>query len=389
LVSDYGIACEFLRVPGYLYTETDRDVDMLHRELDAMLRAGLPVSGIRDIGLPFPVKYAIEVGNQAMFHPLKYLHGLADAISGQGVTIYEHTAIGEVKEEDGRVEVKIDGGSVSAGALIYATHIPPGLKPVDTQVAPYRSYVIACKTERQYPVGLFWDTARPYNYIRVYHDGTQTWLIGGGKDHKTGQESDTESPYQALDGFLRDHFQVRTIEYRWSAQVYEPVDGLGYIGVEPGTKSIYYATGYAGNGMTYSNVAARLISDLILDRPNPYADLYSPSRFKPLASMADYVAENVNAAVRLIGDRLAEDGEVYGEIANGEGKIMRVNGQQVAAYRDSNGVLNKLSPVCPHMKCIVHWNTAEKTWDCPCHGGRFTPTGEWIEGPPQHGLSRL
>lgn len=389
LVSDYGIDCEFLRVPGCLYTESDRDIDMLHRELDVMLRAGLPVSGLSEVGLPFPIKYAIEVGNQALFNPLKYLYGLADAISGQGVTIYENTAIGDVKEEDGRVWATVEGGSVSAGALIYATHIPPGLKPVDTQVAPYRSYVIACKTDHQYPVGLFWDTARPYNYIRTYHDGEETWLIVGGKDHKTGQEADTQSAYQALERYVRGHFQLRSIEYRWSAQVYEPVDGLAYIGVEPGAERIYYATGYAGNGMTYANVAARLLTDLILDRPTPYAELYSPSRFKPAASITDFVAENVNAAARLIGDRLAEDAEVYGDVANGEGKIVRVNGEQIAAYRDPHGVLHRLSPVCPHMKCIVHWNTAEKSWDCPCHGARYTATGEWIEGPAKHALTKI
>lgn len=389
LVRDYEIDCDYQRLPGYLYTEKQSDVEMLTQEYEAMKAAGLPVSMQAQPDLPFPIVQAIRVEDQAQFHPLKYLNALAQVATRLGCAIYEQSKVVKIEDNEDGVRVETEGGSVSAGAVFMATHVPPGLNVVDTQVAPYRSYVIACKTAGQYPDGLYWDTEDPYNYTRAYRHNGEQWLIVGGKDHKTGQNDDTNERFAALEAYAREHFAVESISYRWSAQVYEPVDGLGYIGLSPGANHYYYATGYSGNGMTYANVAARLVTDLILNHENPYQDVYSPARIKPVASAADYVRENVNVFSRLIGDRLKREANSFDDVAPGEGKVIRMEGKQIAVYRDADGTVHALSPVCPHMKCIVGWNTAEQTWDCPCHGGRFAADGTWLEGPPMHNLETL
>ena len=386
LVREYNIDCDFRRVPGFLYTEKQDDVEMLRQEYEVMHELGLPASLVTQLDLPFSVRLGIRVDDQAQFHPLRYLYALAQIATNLGCSIFENSKVTKIEDNENGVRIETENSSVSASAVFMATHIPPGLNVVDTQVAPYRSYVVACKTADQYPLGLFWDTEEPYHYTRVYEQDGERWLIIGGKDHKTGQNENTDASFLELEDYARQHFAVTSVMNRWSAQVYEPVDGLAYIGKSPGAHHYYEATGYSGNGMTYANIAARLVTDLILGRENPYVGLYSPSRIKPVASAADYVRENVNVATRFVADRLKNDADTLAEIQPGEGRVVRLNNQQVAVYRDDAGIVHTLSPVCPHMKCIVGWNKAEHTWDCPCHGGRFTATGDWIEGPPLHNL---
>jgi glycine/D-amino acid oxidase-like deaminating enzyme/nitrite reductase/ring-hydroxylating ferredoxin subunit len=389
LMRQHGIDCDYRTVPGYLYAEAEEQVEEVEREAEALRRAGLSAALVPDPGLPFPVQRAVRIDDQGQFHPLKYLYGLARMLQQRGVALYEQSPVRRIEDNEDGVRIETEYGSLDARAVFMATHIPPGINLVDTLVAPYRSYVLACSVTEPVPQGLYWDTAEPYHYTRTQTEQEQTWLIVGGKDHKTGEETDTDSRFEQLELYARAHFPVDSVAYRWSAQVYEPVDGLAYIGRSPGANHYYYATGYAGNGMTYANVAARLVSDLILGRANPYADLYSPARFKPLASAADFLRENASVVAHRIGDYLRTDAETLDDVAPGEGKVVAWGDDQVAAYRDASGHLHTLSPVCTHLGCRVHWNGAEKTWDCPCHGGRFSATGDWLEGPPMHPLERV
>ena len=386
IVRDLQIECDFTRVPVYLYTEQPQAVDEIKQEIEAARRAGLNAAYTEQIPLPFSTKGALWLPDQAQFHPLRYLFQVAAAIPGGGSHIFEHSRIQDI-QDGSPCQVKTEEGSVTADTVIMATNVPPGLHVVDTEVAPYRSYVMALRTDDIIPEGLYWDTEDPYHYIRWANTGGGRVLLVGGYDHKVGQNDDTESAYRALYEYAQRHFQVNAVVGRWSGQTYEPADSLAYIGLSPGAEHVYLATGYGGLGMTYSNVAARLLTDLIMGRPNPYADLYSPARIKPLASAVDFVRENVNVMKRFVGDRLSSEVDSFADIPTGEGRIVGSANAQIAAYRDESGELHMLSPVCPHMKCIVQWNSAEKSWDCPCHGGRFTPTGDWIEGPPAHNLT--
>jgi glycine/D-amino acid oxidase-like deaminating enzyme/nitrite reductase/ring-hydroxylating ferredoxin subunit len=383
-VQQKQIDCDFQRVSGYLYTEFPEKVSEIEKEVEAARTCGIPCELTHSVPLPFPIQAALKVDHQAQFHPLKYLAALAREIPGSGSHIFEQTHV-ESFEDGEPCRVITNRGTVTARSVVLATHIPIGLNiSLQTRVAPYRSYVIAVHlANREVPVGLFWDTEDPYNYIRSYGD----LVLIGGRDHKTGQDDEADRRYDELEAYTRQHFNVRDIAYRWSAQVYEPVDGVPYIGKNPGSEHVYVATGYAGNGMTYGTIAARLLADLLPGRENRWSDVYDPARVKPLASAGGFIKENLNVAQHFVADRLAApDADSLSEVTAGQGKIVEIKGEKVAAYRSPEGKLHLLAPQCKHMGCLVQWNNAESTWDCPCHGGRYSPTGEVIEGPPPSNL---
>ncbi|NJO01385.1 MAG: FAD-dependent oxidoreductase [Bacteroidia bacterium] len=234
---------------------------------------------------------------------------------------------------------------------------------------------------------MFWDTYEPYHYIRNASYQGEEILIVGGYDHKTGDDDETAS-YQQLEHYIKTHFTIKEIIFRWSAMFFEPADGLPYIGKSPFKAHTYIATGYSGDGLLFSQVAARVLADQIQGIENPYSKLYSPSRINISASWKDFMKENLSVAKHLIVDRFKNEAEYPEEIRKGEGKIMRLEGKLTAVYRDETGHFHRLSPVCAHMKCIVSWNNAEKTWDCPCHGARYSPMGEVLEGPATQGLEQ-
>ena len=256
---------------------------------------------------------------------------------------------------------------------------------IHSKQAAYRTFAIGARVPPDtVPAALYWDTANPYHYVRLQGDV----LIVGGEDHKTGQQDDAYDRFAYLDAWTRERFPIGEVEYHWSGQVMEPVDGLGFIGRNPGDKrNILVATGDSGHGMTHGTIAGILLTDLIHDRPNPWEMLYDPSR-KSLRSAAHYVKENVNVAKQYLD--YVSPGEVSSveEIRPGHGAVVRQGLTKLAVYRDEDGALHPLSAVCPHLGCIVHWNTLEGTWDCPCHGSRFGTDGRVLNGPAAAGLAR-
>jgi Rieske Fe-S protein len=264
-----------------------------------------------------------------------------------------------------------------------------GFTHVHTMVAPYRTYAVASPETGDHPDGLFWDTADPYHYIRWQETNEGTFLIVGGEDHRVGENDDTEAAFARLQEYVRTCFGPREIRYRWSGQVIEPHGGLPLIG---GADRVYIATGYSGQGMTFGTAAAMLVADLIEGTANPWAALFDPAHVRPHMTTREFITENLHFPAHLAADRLASqdvEAKTTDEVLAGEGKIVSVEGKKIAAYRDDAGTLHCVSPVCTHMKCDVAWNTAEKTWDCPCHGSRFTPDGEVLNGPASAPLEQI
>jgi Rieske Fe-S protein len=252
-------------------------------------------------------------------------------------------------------------------------------------LAAYSTYAIGARLPAgAVPEALFWDTADPYRYLRIDRREGYDYAVFGGKDHKTGQETDTAKRYADLEKMLRGICPESVVAHRWSGQVIEPTDGLPYIGET--AEGQFVATGFAGNGMTFGTIAAFMVRDAILGLTNPWRDLFSVER-KKLSALWDYLKENKDYPYYLIKQRLSSaEGASMDDVGREQGKILRIDGKKVAVYRDGSGQVTKLSPVCTHMGCIVAWNPAEKTWDCPCHGSRFHPTGDVFAGPAEEGL---
>ncbi|WMJ72453.1 FAD-dependent oxidoreductase [Cytophagaceae bacterium ABcell3] len=383
-----GIKCGFKRIPGFYYTDIQEHAQDIEEEYEHLKKTILDVSIKENAPLPFETYKAIKHENQAWFNAQEYLHGLAEAIDKSGSKIYEHSRVIHIEEKDDYFIITTEEGKLKAEKLVLATHLPIFFNVLQTVSAPYRSYVVAARVEKgSIPEGLFWDTAEPYHYIRSCHSESHDYLIVGGEDHKTGHLENAHEQYAKLEHYVKSHFKVEEIEYKWSAQYYEPADGLPYIGKSPFSKKTFVATGFSGDGLVYGTIAARIIADLIAGKDNKWLYAYDASRFTPAASAYDFIRENADAAKHFIADRVDND-ETTAELYSGEGKILEIDGEKLAVSRDESGELNAVSPVCTHLKCIVNWNKAEKSWDCPCHGSRFDGKGEIICGPAVKNLEK-
>jgi Rieske Fe-S protein len=287
--------------------------------------------------------------------------------------------------------VTLEGGrTIAADHVVMAAYAPLNRFALQTKIAHYRSYAIAFLPNATVPPALFWDTSDPYHYTRTASiDGTR-WLVVGGEDHKTGQNHDTAQSYAKLIAYASKRFGEVIVKHQWSGQIIESMDGLPFIGKNRGSSRVLVATAYSGNGMTFGTLAAMMLTDRILGRDNPWAALYDASRVKPIAGGKDFVRENLDVSLHLIGDRMKRaDASSLDEVGRGEGKVVRLEGKKLAVYRDDRGTLHAFSPVCKHLGCHVDFNTAEKTWDCPCHGSRFgSADGAVINGPATAGLDR-
>ena len=386
-----GIDCEFERLNGYLFVPPGEDVRVLERELAAAHRAGLADVRISRGALlgRYPLGPCLVFPRQAQFHPLKYLRAIAQAIEHRGGRICTMTHAIEI--EDGtpaRVETKA-GPVVTAGAVVVATNTPVNDRvAIHTKQAAYRTYVIAVPVlAESIAPALYWDTGDPYHYIRLARGVGGDVLIVGGEDHKTGQAPDDERAcFASLEAWIASRLpEAGQVAYRWSGQIMEPVDGLAFIGRNPGNDNVYIATGDSGNGMTHGTIAGMLLGDLLLKRENPWSSLYDAGR-KPLRAAKEFLKENVNVAAQYAD--LLKGGELASidELPRGTGAVIRRGAHKIAAYRDSHGSLHELSAVCPHLGCVVNWNAVESSWDCPCHGSRFAPDGTVLNGPANRGL---
>jgi len=396
IASEEGIACDFERVPGHLFVARDESSAVLERELEATHAAGLSRVEL----LPATPALGAHAGpclrfpHQAQFHPLRYLAGLAAAIERHGGHVFTHVHAEAVEAKGSTQRVKTRGRRhVDAGAVIAATNAPIlGPQAIHAKQAAYLSYVIGARVPAgTVPHGLYWDTEDPYHYVRLQRrtpPAASEVLIVGGEDHKTGQADDSVTRYRALEEWARERFpMIEEVEFRWSGQVMNSLDGLAFIG--PASKDepdVYLATGDTGMGMTHGTIAGMLLRDLILGRDNPWRTLYDPSRLI-LRSLPTLVRENVNVAAQYADWITPAEVSSVDDIAPGQGALLRRGLAKIAAYRDAGGRLHERSAVCPHLACIVAWNSAETTWDCPCHGSRFDAVGHVINGPANADLA--
>ena len=393
ICTEEDIDCGFARVDGYLVQgEGDRHAGVLDREYDAALRAGLDVERVP--GAPGALAVfgdALRFRNQARFHALEYLAGLARAVARLGGRIHTGTRVVAVDGGDNAGATTANGARVQADAVVVATNVPFNDRlAVHTKQAAYRTYVLALRIPPDsVPDALLWDTLDPYHYVRIAHARNGTWLLVGGEDRKTGQDEAPLARYEVLEHWAREHFPMAgEAGYRWSGQVIEPIDSLAFIGRNPGlADNVFIATGDSGNGLTHGTIAGLLLSDLIGGRDSPWRELYAPNR-RTLRAAGEFLRENLNF-VPYYGE-LATGGDIEGvqALEPGAGAILRHGLHKIAAFRDDAGELHLHSAVCPHLGCVVHWNGVERSWDCPCHGSRFDAyDGERLNGPADRGLT--
>jgi glycine/D-amino acid oxidase-like deaminating enzyme/nitrite reductase/ring-hydroxylating ferredoxin subunit len=383
IVHEHEIDCDWERRAAYAYTEQGSFVERIEQEVQAAQQAGVRATYTEQTDLPWPVKAAVRLDDQAQFHPHRYCLALARLIDGDGSRVFEQTRAVDV-QEGATCIVKTDRHDVRAAYVVLATHLPfLDRGAFFAKCHPEREYVLAVALEDAVPKGMYISAEQPTRSIRQHPFDGGELLILSGDSHKTGQDDDSERHYAALEQFARERFAVRSIEYRWSTQDHMTVDHVPYIGrLRRRSELLYMATGFNKWGMTNGTIAGVVISDQILGRENPWNDLFDPKRVKPLASATQFVKENVNVARRFVGDRLTQRSSVaLDELAPGEGQVTTAGAKQIAVSCDEQGTLHALSARCTHMGCIVRWNSAERTWDCPCHGSRFALDGTVLEGP--------
>jgi glycine/D-amino acid oxidase-like deaminating enzyme/nitrite reductase/ring-hydroxylating ferredoxin subunit len=385
-----GIDCDFRRQPSYLYLSEGADRAKLEKEAEAAVEAGLPAALVETTPLPYPVEAAVRFDNQAEFHVRKYLLALVERIGRTGCRIFDGSRALDVTE-GAPCKVTTADGEVSADRVVIATHYPFLDRSLAfARVHPTRSYAIVCDIASDPPPGMYINGNSPTRSLRaVPLDGRELLLVSG-EGHRTGEGGDTQERYRALERFARQHWEVRSIDYRWSTQDNVTIDGVPYVGrLTPRTDRLFMATGFAKWGMSAGAAAGLLLSDLLLGRDSPWASLYDPNRFKPLAAGPKLLEENARVGLHFFGDRLRKRGRrAIEELAPGEGDIVRHRGEKVAGHRRDDGTLVAVSARCTHLGCQLNWNTAERSWDCPCHGSRFTPEGKVLQGPAVHGLER-
>jgi glycine/D-amino acid oxidase-like deaminating enzyme/nitrite reductase/ring-hydroxylating ferredoxin subunit len=395
IITKENINCDMVTLDGYLFAGDPSHIKLLRMEYDAATRAGL--YGIELLNSSplntMSTGPCLRFPNQLQIHPMKYLSALSNLIKEGGGKIFTRTHVSEVKGgERASVHTK-DGFIVDCGSVVVATNAPiNNLFAIHTKQHPYRSYVIGMQIPKNnVPTGLYWDTLDPYHYLRVEtSEPDYDVLIVGGEDHKTGQDIHPETRYQALESWTRERFPLAgDIHYRWSGQIMEPLDGLAYLGHNPMDKNnVYVITGDSGNGMTHCTIGAILITDQIMGRKNPWEELYNPSRIS-FKTTGEFVRENANVAAQY-ADWFSQKAKPYAdEIPYEEGVVFRDGLKMIAAFKNRNGSFEMMSAACPHLGGVVHWNSVEKSWDCPCHGSRFDYYGKVIEGPACEDLKKV
>jgi glycine/D-amino acid oxidase-like deaminating enzyme/nitrite reductase/ring-hydroxylating ferredoxin subunit len=388
-IKEFAIECDFNRVPWSLFAENSAGKSFVEKEKQAAQEAGLAVT--EHFAIQLPIETGFTVDNQAQFNPLEYVVSLAKHIKSPDCQMYEMTKATDVTEGE-TCTVTTPNGKVHAQHVVMATHSPKGIYAVHMNMGPYREYAVGVTLNGDYPAaGVWWDMLAHEHYsLRTYDTTKGKILMVLGEMHKVGQKENNHECYDNLEKFLRARFDVASVEFKWSAQQFKPSDGIPYIGLSTGNTKTYIATGFSADGLTYGTLASMIISDQILGIENKWSKTYDASRITPFASAKEFIKENVNVAFEFVKDRFTKDeAKEFSEVLPGQGKVMEVDGKKCGVHRDENGKLHVVSAVCTHMGCINHWNEVEQSWDCPCHGSRFSIDGEVLEGPAYTTLKKV
>lgn len=384
LVEEDQIDCDFSRRSAYTFTESEQGLKEIEAEVEAALKLGLPASFVRETSLPFAIAGAVKFENQAQFHPRKYLLHLANAVQGDGSFVFEDSRVLQIEEEKTACRVVTARGVVTSKDVVITTHLPivdSGLFFAKTY--PKRSYIVGAKIEAERaPEGMFIGSGTGYFSIRTTPGPDGLLLLVGGGGHKVGEVTHTEEAYQEVEDFARARFGIETFDYRWSNQDLVSFDKVPYIGqLTPLNPHLHIATGFSLWGMTNGTLSGMLLADRILGIENPWAKLYDSLRVTPFATPTS-VKQTISVGMHWLGDRLkGTDASDLSQVAPGTSELLTIDGEKIAAHRDDQGVMHAVSAVCPHLGCIMAWNSAEKSWDCPCHGSRFDCDGAVLNGP--------
>lgn len=387
IIAEENIDCDFKRIDGYLYLSPDKPPEYLQEELKSSHRAGF-----HDVTLEASPRFFATFGpalcfpQQARIHALKYLRGLLSAIELMGGKIYGLSKVVEIKGGENAF-VKTDFGfQVSCDQIVVATNVPINDRlQIHVKEGAYRSYVVGIEApEGSFPDILMWDTEHPYHFIRKTtsdRKGFETVLVGG-EDHRVGQEDKNHQPFEKLIAWARQKLGLGgAVTYQWSGQIIEPFDGLAFMGRNPNdAQNVFLISGGSGHGLTHACIGATIIRDLIQNHPNEWCQLYDPSRLTPKA-LPTMAKENLKSLAPYADHLHLKDRYTEGPMTPGEGFLVRDKLKEIAVFCDHEGKVHAFSAVCPHLGGVVHWNSLEKTWDCPCHGSRFACTGEVINGP--------
>ena len=377
--------CEFRETNAYTYTVKDDYVSKIKKEAEAARSLGLPAEYLDDIPMPFSVKAAVRFADQAEFHPRKFLGPLARAVPGDGSHVFEGTRAVDVQEDDTCRITTSSGKQVTARDVIVATNIPIVDKGLFfARAEPSRGYALAMDMPQdRIPPGMFINVGAPTHSVRPAPHRGKEILILAGEGHHVGEGGVHTEHWDRLEDWARSELGATEVLYRWSTQDYYSLDKVPFIGrMTPGEGNLYTATGFSAWGMTNGVVAGLLLTDLITGVSNPWSELYDPNRFN-VKSLPSFVKKGGHDAKRLLGDRLKSgvDAEQTAALAPGAGAVFDIEGEKVAVHRDDQGQLHARSATCTHLGCIVAWNDAERSWDCPCHGSRFDVDGEVLQGP--------
>lgn len=391
-LQQFRFDCDYRDCTAFLYAKDEEQEKQLISIALKAQEAGVDLSFASDIPLPAEFRKSIRVTHEAALHPIKYVYGLAKEFEKFGGVILEEHSYADSRRVKSKLEIETNRGNFYANDLVFATHPPPNFTQVQMKFTPWRSYVMAYTTEQMLADDvLVYDLDEPYHYFRSHEVKGEKLIIAGGEDHRTGQMEGQENSFLKLEAYLKTIYPDLQIKYYWSAQYYESIDGLPYIGRMPSKKDNYFlATGFGGNGIMYSQVSALLLRDLLLDRSNDWERLFNPSRIKPVAGFSEFVSLMGTTLKNWFGKLNPHPPlDSFSELAAGEGKVVSRNNKRIAVCRDTNNQLHAVSAVCTHMGCEINWNAVEQSWDCPCHGARFSPDGKVLNGPATRDLEKI
>lgn len=380
------IACDYEIESAYLYATTDEGEKKLEAEFAAYDQIGIPGEFVREMPFNIPIKAAVHLPNQAQFHPLHYIQHFIETYTQLGGQIYEQTTALNISEHKVYME---NGSSVKADHILVCTHFPfyEGRGLYSARMYASRSYVLAAKTKQTFPGGMYINVEKPDRSLRSVTIDEKPHVLIIGEGHRTGDKTNTMQHYSALYQFGVEHFGIEQVAYRWSGQDLITLDQLPYVG--PITKDkphILIATGYRKWGMTNGTAAALLLADIVLEKGNPYLEVVSPSRELSLVSAKNALEQNWIVAKNLISGKLQQAIQTIDNMENDSGATVQIDGEKKGVYKNAEGNIYIVDTTCTHIGCEVNWNNGEKSWDCPCHGSRFSYTGEVLEGPAEKPL---
>ncbi|MFD1040032.1 FAD-dependent oxidoreductase [Virgibacillus byunsanensis] len=391
-IEDLTIDCDYGKEDAYIFTNSDEYTSKLEMEKKAYDKLEIPSELTDHMPIDIPMKSALVMKDQAQFHPLKYLKALVEECKKLGVQFYENTTAVDVEYNKHPTIVTREGNRVTCRYLITASHFPfnDGEGLYFTRMYPDRAYVIAIKSKKDFPGGMYINAESPTRSIRTTSiNGEDLWLIGG-ENHKAGQGKSTMEHYKALQDYATRKFGISDYAYRWSTQDLTTLDKVPYIGrINDDQDAVLIATGFRKWGMTNGTIAAKILSDIIVGSDNPYEELYSPSRFQADPAIKNFTRINADVTKHLIKGKLEYTNHSVKELSQDEATVTRIRGKRAGVYKDKEDKLHALDTTCTHLGCEVEWNSGDRTWDCPCHGSRFSYTGDIVEGPAKKPLDKV